>query len=183
MNKEDTMKRSILSVFCVAVLVMSGSGWAQADDDGNDPASVTVSFGAGLNTAQAGNAANHHVLPRVIRVKLGGVVNFVVAGFHQIFVYKPGTKPEDITVPAFPPNLFINDFDNLFYLGVNPGPNPPPSPLPPGVPPLPAGTSDAQNRVESVSFPTPGTYLVICNVNPHFRDGMFAFVRVGGDDD
>jgi hypothetical protein len=34
------------------------------------------------------------------------VVNFVVAGFHQIFVYKPGTQPEDIVVPAFPPQPF-----------------------------------------------------------------------------
>ena len=180
------MKRSILSVVCVATLAMAGPFYVQADDDRNEKESVTVSFGAGLNTAQQGNAANHHVLPRVIRVKEGGVVNFVVAGFHQIFVYKPGTRPDDIVVPAFPPNLFINDFNNLYYLGVNPGPNPPPSPLPPGVPPLPADVSSAENRVESVSFTRRGTYLVICNVNPHFRDGMFAFVRVGGggnDDD
>jgi len=155
--------------------------WAQADDDRNDRESVTVSFGAGLNTTvPPGNPANHHVLPSVIRVKEGGVVNFVVAGFHQIFVYKPGTEPGDIVVPAFPPNLFINDFNNLYYLGVNPGPNPPPSPLPPGVPALPAGVSSAPNRVESVTFSTRGTYLVICNVNPHFRDGMFALVKVGG---
>ena len=45
--------------------------------------------------------ANHHVLPKVIRVKKRGMVNF--AGFHQILVYKPGTGPEEITVPAFPP--------------------------------------------------------------------------------
>jgi hypothetical protein len=115
-------------------------------------------------------------------VKEGGVVDFVVGGFHQIFVYKPGTKPEDITVPAFPPNLFINDFDNLYYLGADPGGNPPPNPLPPGVPPLPRGVSSGPNRVESVTFSTPGTYLVICNVTSHFRDGMFAFVNVGGGD-
>jgi len=174
------MKRSILSVIWVATLAIACPLWSQADDDRSERESVTVSFGAGLNTAQQGNAANHHVLPRVIRVKEGGVVNFAVAGFHQIFVYKPGTQPDDIVVPAFPPNLFINDFNNLYYLGINPGPNPPPSPLPPGVPPLPAGTSNSQNRVESVSFTSRGTYLVICNVNPHFRDGMFAFVKVGG---
>jgi hypothetical protein len=62
---------------------------ANADDA---PASVTVSFGAGMNTAQVGNPANHHVMPKTIRVRKGGTVNFVVAGFHQIFVYKPGTK-------------------------------------------------------------------------------------------
>jgi len=106
--------------------------------------------------------------------------DFVVAGFHQIFVYKPGTEPGDIVVPDSPPNLFINDFNNLYYLGVNPGLNFPPTPQPPGVPPLPAGVSTAPNRVESVTFSTRETYLVICNVNPHFRDGMFAFVKVGG---
>jgi plastocyanin len=175
------MNRTTLSVISIALLAIACPRWAQADDNRNDRESVTVAFGAGLNTAQQGNTANHHVLPRVIRVKAGGVVNFVVAGFHQIFVYKPGTEPEDLTVPPFPGPLFINDFDNLYYLGVNPGPNPPPNPLPPGILPLPAGVSNAENRMESVSFSTPGTYLVICNVNPHFRDGMFAFIKVGGN--
>ena len=178
------MKRLILSAILVSALALTHPSWVKADDDDRNPReSVTVAFGAGLNTAQQGNQANHHVLPRVIRVKRGGVVNFVVAGFHQIFVYKPGTKPEDLTVPAFPPNLFINDFDNLYYLGINPGPNPPPNPLPPGVPPQPAGVVGPENRVESVSFSTPGTYLVICNVTPHFNDGMFAYVEVGGGND
>jgi|SRR6185503_8643472 plastocyanin len=179
------MKHLILSVICVATLAVASPRWAQADDDDrNEKESVTVAFGAGLNTAQQGNSANHHVLPRVIRVKKGGVVNFAVAGFHQILVYKPGTGPEDITVPPFPPpaNLFINDFDNLYYLGVNPnGANL--APIPPGAPPLPANISNAENRVESVSFPTSGTYLVICNVTPHFRDGMYAYVQVGGGND
>ena len=174
------MKRLIIAVICVTGLALACPSWAEADDDRSDRESVTVAFGAGLNTAQQGNPANHHVLPKVIRVKEGGVVNFVVSGFHQIFVYKPGTQPEDLVVPAFPPNLFINDFNNLYYLGINPGPNPPPNPLPPGVPPLPAGTSNAENRVESVSFSTRGTYLVICNVTPLFNDGMYALVKVGG---
>ena len=34
------------------------------------------------------------------------------------------------------------------------------------------------NRVESVSFTEPGTYLVICNIRGHFLDGMFAVVKV-----
>jgi uncharacterized cupredoxin-like copper-binding protein len=32
--------------------------------------------------------------------------------------------------------------------------------------------------MEPVSFATPGRYLVICNVAPHFRDGMWAWVIV-----
>lgn len=35
-----------------------------------------------------------------------------------------------------------------------------------------------QDRTESVNFPNPGTYLVICGVRGHFPDGMFGFVTV-----
>jgi hypothetical protein len=146
-----------------------------ADDDHQRPddhqkQSVTVSFGAGLNTAQPGNAANHVILPDEIKVKKGGVVNFVVAGFHQIFVYQPGTKHRDIDVPSA--GTFINDEMNLYYRGLVPAGGPPP-----GLP-ITTDPSNAQNRVESVSFAAPGTYLVICNVRGHFLDGMFAFVKV-----
>jgi hypothetical protein len=78
-----------------------------------------------------------------------GVVHFLVAGFHQPVVYKPGTKPEDIIVPAT--GTFINDATNRFYLGINPagGPlNTPATPIVPG-----DTRSNAQNRVESVGFP------------------------------
>lgn len=158
---------------------------------------VTVAFGAGLNTT---GAANHHVLPRTIEVKKGGVVNFVVAGFHQIFVYVPGIKPEEVlentppfgppAIPVTPQNLFINyglplDPVNpkLFYVGINPGiiPTPPP-PMAPIPNPLqmlnPPVYSNTFNRVEPVGFPEEGRYLVICNINPHFRDGMYAWVSV-----
>jgi hypothetical protein len=57
------MKQSILFVICVAILVLACPRWALADDDRNQRESVTVSFGAGLNTAKPGNTANHHVLP------------------------------------------------------------------------------------------------------------------------
>ena len=94
-------------------------------------------------------------------------------------MYNPGTEPEDIMVPAGGP--FINDPVNQFYLGLNPAGGPL------GTAPTPGGGdnhSNARNRVESVSFPVPGTYLVICNVRGHFNDGMFAFTEVkGGDDD
>src|SRR4029453_19438710 len=79
----------------IAVLTLLQTPAARADDN-DGPVSVTVSFGAGLNTAQPGNLANHHVLPGSIHVKAGGVVNFAVAGFHQIFVYNPGKKPSDV---------------------------------------------------------------------------------------
>ena len=140
------------------------------------PSQVTVAFGAGLNTAQPGNAANHHVLPATIRVRKGGVVTFQVAGFHQVIVYKPGTRAENVGVPTT--GLFINNPDTLplpntvFYRGIKPAGGPPP-----GFP-VTTDPSNASNRAESVSFAEAGTYLVICNVAPHFRDGMYAYVEV-----
>jgi hypothetical protein len=138
--------------------------------------SVTVSFGAGLNTAQPGNKANHHVLPREIRVRKDGVVNFVVAGFHQIIVFKPGVEQGQIVVPPAPA-LFIYDPAPpsslpVHYLGIRTTGGPPPGIAPTSDP------SNSPNRVESVSFAEGGNYLVICNVRPHFLDGMWATIKV-----
>ncbi len=152
-----------------ALVTTSLVGSASAQDNGNSRTSVTVAFGSGMNTAQPGNTANHHVLPRTIEIKAGGVVNFAVAGFHQISVYLPGTTPESILVPAM--GLFINDPVNLYYQGI----------LPAGGPtaiPVTVNPSNASNRIESVSFAEPGVYLVICNVRTHFLDGMYAYVKV-----
>jgi hypothetical protein len=161
---------------------------------------------------------NHHILPRVIKVRtvladpeenrraVPGVVNFIVAGFHQIFVYNPhitlaevqafaATKPFS---PGPPPvNLFLNykvTLADLFYAGVNPervvsGALVPAANLDAagvGIPPFSLVRGGDENRVESVGFTTPGLYLVICNVNPHFTDAMYAWVRVvarGWDDE
>jgi plastocyanin len=157
-------------LFTQAAVADGGHGDRHDGGDGYK-LSVTVSFGAGLNTAQPGNAANHHILPPEIKVAKGGVVNFVVAGFHQVMVYHPGVSPGDIALPDAA-SLFINYTDNLFYRGIAPAGGPPPS-TPPSIEP-----SNASNRVESVSFPEKGRYLVICNVRPHFLDGMVAIVHV-----
>jgi plastocyanin len=163
------MKQKVLAFLGLATSIAFLIGGAPALADDNAKQSVTVAFGGGLNTAQPGNVHNHVVLPKQIKVKLGGVVNFVVAGFHQVTVYQSGTRPENIVVPAAPA-LFINDDNNLFYRGPSPAGPPPP------------GLSNTANRVESVRFEAPGTYLVICNVRPHFLDGMFAFIKVTNDD-
>lgn len=166
------MRDSNCLKICLITVLTSGllAGSAEAQADGNSRMSVTVSFGVGLNTAQPGNAANHHVLPRTIEIKAGGVVNFAVAGLHQIFVYLPGMRPEDIVVPPAPA-FFIDDLLNLYYRGIVPAGGPPGTPVT-------TNPSNAVNRVEPVSFSEPGTYLVICNVRPHFLDGMYAFVKV-----
>jgi hypothetical protein len=51
-----------------------------------------------------------------------------------------------------------------------------------GIPPLSPARSGDENRIEQVGFTVPGLYLVICNVTPHFRDRMYAWVRVVAND-
>jgi plastocyanin len=113
---------------------------------------------------------NHHAMtPAECKIKAGGTVNFVIGGFHLLLVYGDGTQPEQInpslliisagTPPAFPP--LMNDAANRIYRGIDPR-------LTPAV----------QDRVESVHFADPGTYLVICGVLPHFVEGMVGYVRV-----
>jgi len=65
------MKRLTLAMTCAVAGFAIGltAPFATADDDKR--LSVTVSFGAGLNTT---GPANHHILPSVIKVKSGGVV-------------------------------------------------------------------------------------------------------------
>jgi hypothetical protein len=156
------------------VLAVTTAPGIAADHDGNDKQLVvTVMFGLGMNTVLPPNAisnpANHHVLPEVIHVRTGGVVNFVVAGFHQIFVYNPGVEAADIQVPVS--GTFVNDMGNLYFQGILPAGGPPATPAT-------TNPSNAQNRVEPVLFTTPGTYLVICNVRGHFLGGMYAYVVV-----
>jgi hypothetical protein len=182
MSKKEKISASLF--VCAALSLAMHS--AQADkgsDDHNDQhgnssenrssskLSATVSFGAGLNTAQPGNSANHHILPPLIKIAQGGVVNFAVAGFHQIMVYQPGIRAADIALPTNANALFINFRPNLFYEGIAPAGGP--SGNPPTIDP-----SNASNRIESISFPQKGRYLVICNVRPHFVDGMYAYVQV-----
>ena len=104
--------------------------------------------------------ATDNLIPRTVVISAGENVTFNVAGFHQVAVYEAGTQPEDITVPAFPPNLLINDPTNRLALQPAPGVQGPYTP--------PAGT-----------FSTPGRYLVLCNITPHFAvDKMYGWVIV-----
>jgi hypothetical protein len=89
-------------------------------------------------------------------------------------VYNPGKGPNDVIPNADPAALFINDLSDLYYRGILPAGGPPP-----GIPAT-ANPSNAANRIESVSFADRGVYLVICNVAPHFRDGMWAWIQVHG---
>ena len=66
---------------------------------------ITVTFGAGLNTAQPGNTPNHHIIPQEFTVKITkakkldgtvvfvpATVNFIVSGFHWAWVYNSGVS-------------------------------------------------------------------------------------------
>ena len=123
---------------------------------------------------------NHQLIPGVARVKAGGSVKFIIAGFHHVLIYEDGVMPADIditklttvTVPPGPP--LINDPIKRLYRGLDPST----MPLLAGTPPV-----TIQDRVEAVRFPNPGTFLVICGVLPHFVDAagnfvMFGFVNV-----
>ncbi|HEV8483605.1 MAG TPA: hypothetical protein VGV87_08660 [Blastocatellia bacterium] len=139
----------------------------------NPLSNATVSFGSWMTTPPldrfpnlSPRTANHHeLLPQLAKIKAGGAVNFIIAGFHQVAVYDDGTQPGDIdtsmTIPPtnLPMPLLINDPTRRIYRGLDP-------------------STQSQDRVEVVHFANPGTYLVICAVLPHFQQGMYGFVKV-----
>ncbi|MEO5895798.1 MAG: hypothetical protein ABIS06_08875 [Vicinamibacterales bacterium] len=113
---------------------------------------------------------------------MGGTVNFIIAGLHQVIVYAPGKGPEMVNAvltrptQGVPPNVpLINDAAGRLYAGLDPstlhgGPPTPRLPL--------------LDRVEVVQFANKGRHLVICGVLPHFvNDNMYGWVKVVGDDE
>ena len=119
----------------------------------------------------------HALMPYEAKVKAGGTVNFIVAGFHLIAVYAPGITLDDIDVTLL-----------AAPLPVPPGPASGATvdqlPERPGLlrldprqgascratlhPPAALHRRRIQDRVEVVQFPAPGRHLVICAVLPHF---------------
>jgi len=129
---------------------------------------------------QPGNG--HKLIPHQVAIKVGGFVNFVIGGLHQVIVYAPGNRPEDVNTAVTrptqgaPPGVpLINDSINRLYAGLDPSTvhgGPPTARLP------------LLDRVEVVQFAHKGRHLVICSVFPHFvNDNMFGWVKVVGDDD
>ena len=178
------MKSLGVSVAAMAFTLASSS--MQADEKA--PASITVAFGAGLNTAQPGNVLNHHIIPQEFTVritkarKLDGTVvfvpatvNFVVSGFHWVWVYDAGVKLAEVqkNIPAT--GTFVNYDVSVFAKGVNPG-------TPPTFGDASVNPSGVMNRTDSFGFAVPGRYLVICNVRGHLLDGMYAWINVIDDD-
>jgi hypothetical protein len=157
----------MIAAACAFSLAVAAASVVHAADD--NKLSIPVAFGRGLNIP-ATQAINQVMIPDTVRLKENGVVHFLVAGFHEIVIYNPGKTHDDVAVP--PAGTFIDDESNRFYKGIVPAGGPPPA--------LPVTTdpSNARNRVESVAFLEPGTYLVICNIRTHFENGMFGYVEV-----
>ncbi|HEV8636464.1 MAG TPA: hypothetical protein VG370_19750 [Chloroflexota bacterium] len=105
---------------------------------------------------QSSNAKDN-LIPRTVVISSGGSVTFEIDGFHQPAVYQAGTSPEDIAVPST--GLFVNDANGRLALA--------PLNRPPATSSFP------------MTFAEPGTYLVICNVRPHFAlFNMYGWVVV-----
>jgi hypothetical protein len=93
------------------------------------------------------------IIPGALSIPVGSSVTTDIAGFHQAVLYEAGTRPHDITADpaAFP---FVNDPDGVIA----------------AAPPLVNLT---------YTFTSPGTYLLICNLAPHFEEArMYAWVHV-----
>ena len=178
-----------------------GSGNQDGDDHdhgrGNDRpltgrrAQATVSFGQWdannfdrfpVNSDRTRNI--HELLPFEVEIDAGGAVSFIISGVHQVLIYDDGTTLEDLqarvardgAILPIGPGLVDHELGRLFR-GLNPFalfyrdlPATPPATM--GVPLM------VQDRIESVNFPMPGRFLVVCGVLPHFNEGMHGFVRV-----
>lgn len=143
------------------------------------PSNAVVTFGrTGVGSPfppPSGHDASGHaydkVLPHTVNISAGGSVTFNILPIHAVAIYDDGTEPSDITLspatlddlvlgPVTLPDFVINDPANRIAQG--------PAPLFAGSWTTPAGT-----------FDTPGTYLVICTILPHFADAkMYAYVKV-----
>jgi len=156
---------SMIAALCSFGLALAAVAVNAADDN---KLSIPVAFGRGLNIA-ANQPANQVMIPDTVRLKQNGVVHFLVSGFHELVIYNPGKTEDDVAVP--PAGPFIDDKNNRFYSGILPAGGP--RGTLPEVDP-----SNARNRVESVAFLEPGTYLVICNIRTHFENGMFGYIEV-----
>ena len=193
-----TSRRSLLKVAAAgsvsAALGLTVKPETEAQSNGHNHTGIsgplalaTVSFGQWttdpaldrLPVANPGARNTHLLIPNEVKIQAGGTVNFIIAGFHQVVIYDNGTEPGDINKTLLLPSplsAVINDPNHRSYRGLSPA-GVPANFFAPGIPAA-AIPAPPQERIESVVFAEPGTYLVICGVLGHFNDGMFGFVRV-----
>jgi plastocyanin len=178
MKRREFVTGVLAAGLAADALAAQGRGHGHGDTPLEGPlANAVVSFGAwpaGLSDRLIPPPPGsppppnvHQLLPYTVTIKAGGAVNFVLAGFHHVVVYGPGTTFDAIAagstipVPGAPEGFprLIDDPTNRVYRGLNPFGQP-------------------QDRVEVVHFSNPGTYLVICAFVPHFADKMHGSVKV-----
>lgn len=166
----DPLRRIVLAAVVLGSIGLPSSALAQ-------PSVATVQFGnsnapgldqncfQGSATAPpepCGNAF-HKLIPGSVAIADEGTVNFQRNGFHQVLVFKPGTKPQDL-VPA-----------NSRVVGTSPV-------LPCDGAACPTGIhairAQGSGGTQSVTFTEPGRYLVICNITTHFNQNMWGWVNV-----
>jgi plastocyanin len=155
------MKRTVLAITAgVLVLTMLAGATIVA---ALPPAGArTVEFGrteqgTGCLPPDCFDDASFHAVDKIVpgglAIQAGTEVNFDVTGFHAVSIYGPGKTPRDVEVDpsAFP---FVNDPDGRIAAGFP--------------------TVDFSH-----TFASPGKYLVICEVAPHFEDSnMWIWVNV-----
>ena len=132
-----------------------------------------------MQVANPGNRNGHQMGPFQVTIRAGGMVNFIIDGNHQVVVYDDGIQPRNINADlVLPPplNSLIDDPNGRIYRGLSPT-GVPANFFGPGVPAA-AIAAPPPDRIETVSFPKPGAYLVICGVRTHFVGGMFGYVIV-----
>ena len=210
----DMMKRlaalavvvSVVGVFTLGGGLAYGDG--DDDDDGDD--TVTVQFGESEGVEISDEIpppVDHHLIEDPGPIDEDTTVVFDInqsalgpfGGIHQVIIFDVGTPLGD--VPA-PPIIFDEDFEEIveglfIYTGSTELPFPlPESPLDPSQDPLPQGPPRVIAAGEfgmdfAFEFEDAGTYLVVCNLNPHFlfpypgpdESRMFRFITVTDGDD
>jgi hypothetical protein len=175
---------SVLGAGLIAPTTLAKSAEDQKGHDGHSDfaltgllANATVSFGAWppfdrLNPPAPPPAPPpnlHRLTPNEVVIRRGGAVNFIVAGFHNVVVYAPPKKVDDvdfmklIDTPGAPAGFpqIIDDSEHRVFRGF-------------------VNFAMPLDRVEVVHFPNRGRHLVICAFSPHFnsREKMFGWVRV-----
>jgi plastocyanin len=127
--------------------LMGAPGTGEVMEFGNPQAGTDYEAG----THDQSLHGKDRVIPGTVVIDAGQTVKFMVHPGHRMAVYKPGWRPEDITVN---PTGHILDPKNRLALQ--------PSPAPP-----------------TYRFNVPGRYLVICVVRKHFiLSKMYGYVIV-----
>lgn len=143
------------------------------------PATAVMRFGnndAGTTAFGPEHPSSHardNLIPLTVVIRAGGTVTFQVQAPHRVAIYEPGTQPEDIRLipgvtlfnhtgppgPPFIPNFYIDEPNGRLFIEATPAFGPP---------------HDVQ-----YTFDTPGRYLVICAIFPHFATfKMYGWVVV-----